>query len=223
MGQIIEWLIFGHVVELSIRYNGILYVFCWGSTTAMGELQIRINGFAAGRMFAARPPIRMTGNDLRIFLENMRLERIALGEQAPQPHEISGVPLTDLDMPDADSQYSGHQIDGGNVMYRRSIWRIRAEERRVNQGLPPLLGVPKVVRGSPIDQPVEPPGVARLFLRARYVAFAIISGFALYLALSPNPRSWSYSKELVINFFEPKPIYILFILPVAVFSAGKLF
>lgn len=221
IGQVIEWLIFGHLVEMSTRYVGILFVYCWGSHRSMGQFQIIINRFAATQMFTARPPIRMAADALRTFLANMTLEEqgVAGREQVLRPEEISGVPLTDLDMPDADSQYSGHRIGGVNMMYRRSIWRVRAEEDRANRGLPPLLGVPKVLFATPIDEPVRPPRVARLFLRTRYVVFTTILGFTLYRALSPNSPSLGYSEELVIRFmnlFELQPTYILFIILVAV-------
>lgn len=217
MGQVIEWLIFGHMVEPSAVYTEILWVYCWGSNRRMGNLQISINRFAATRLLAARPPVRMGAAALRIFLANMELE-----EREPQPEVIAGVPLADMEMSDADSQYSGYQIGDGDSMYRRAIQRIRSEEHRAKKGLPPLLGVSRTISERRVDEPLGPPGVAGQLLSAGNITFTVISGLALYYSLSSNPPNWGDFRELVNRFIAlqlsyPQTIPILFILLVALF------
>lgn len=215
MGQIIEWLIFGHMVEPSTRYPEILFVYCWGSNANMGNLQIYINTFAASRMFAARPPVRMAAAALRTFLATMALEEV----DGPRQVAISGAPLADLDIPDPDEQYAGHRIGNANRRYRRAIQRIRAEEHQANEGLPPVLGVSRPAGERRIAEPPNPPGTARLFLRTGHVVFVAISGVAIYYCLSPN-KNWDDIEDLatkIIALFELQKNYVLFIILWVVF------
>lgn len=217
MGQIIEWLIFGHMAEPSTRYPSILFVYCWGSNASMGNLQIYINSFAASLMFAARPPVRMAAAALRVFLANAALQEAG----GPPEVTISGAPLEDLDMPDPDEQYAGYPIGGGNTMYRRAIQRIRAEEHQANQGLPPVLGVsrPTRERNAIEVEPPNPPGTVRLFLRIGLVGYIGIAGFAIYYYLDQG-LGWEDREDLAARFiaqFEHRTTAILFIILWAVF------
>lgn len=67
MVQVIEWLIFGHIVKLSTRYVGMLIVYFWGSNTRIETP----NTSAATRMLAVA---RIAAAALRKFLANVALE-----------------------------------------------------------------------------------------------------------------------------------------------------
>lgn len=197
MGQVIEWLIFGHVVDKNIYRPGVLEVTCWNAYPGQGDNAITINSFSGARMLAIRPPRRMGAADLRVFMANMATEENAASGPQPDPNPD----LADLDMPDVDSEYSGHQIADYNIVYRRGVQRVRAESRRPRSG-PGLVQpfMPRTVyERRPVDGPFGPPGVIRRFLNTGQIAFAVLSVFALYLGLGSNLPDLGYVRRTATN------------------------
>lgn len=199
MGQVIEWLIFGYICDTNINRPGVLEVTCWGSNSSQGWQRIVINSFAAARLLATRPPVRMTAPQLRNLLAFMAEEE--RNQTGPQPDTISGEAISDLEMTDVDAEYSGHDIQDDDRRYRRAIQRVRRESQQARKGLTPLQPIPPLVirRRRPVVEPLGPPGVSRRFLIS-HMALVAMSCFMLYVRYYHNPlRFIDHRNSLIVR------------------------
>lgn len=76
MGEVIEWLIYGFLSQISVDGDpsNPYRVICWGSNEFQKTGQIQFGGYAGTKFFNGRPPIRMTGNQLRGCLAEIAAE-----------------------------------------------------------------------------------------------------------------------------------------------------
>lgn len=79
MGEIVEWLVFGfmtHIMPDGDPTNP-LRIVCWGSHRNLPETQISFGSYAGAQLYRARPPVRMTAPQMRVYLARMKIDEDA--------------------------------------------------------------------------------------------------------------------------------------------------
>jgi hypothetical protein len=108
MGQFVEFMIFGHIVDLHSQQD-FLQVVTWTSfpgPSLTNTPMITIDPYAATRLLSSVPPTRMNATQLRRFLRDCQLKR-AKEELAGEPIELDDIEDGGMD----DSDDEGMELD----------------------------------------------------------------------------------------------------------------
>lgn len=78
MGEIIEWLVFGFLSQITIDGDpsNMYRVICWGSNSFNPDQQIKFGGYVGTRLYTARPPVRMVADQMRFYVTNLKREEL---------------------------------------------------------------------------------------------------------------------------------------------------
>ncbi|KAG0126317.1 hypothetical protein HOY82DRAFT_542681 [Tuber indicum] len=113
IGQLIEWLIFGFVVDIDVEVGSPawvgkpLYITGWGSRP--GNF-LNINNYVCRRLMQTRPHLRMPVPELRIFTENIRREEQSGQTDSMDTEDDYREEIALGELPDVDAGRSGVSI-----------------------------------------------------------------------------------------------------------------
>ncbi|RPB00490.1 hypothetical protein L873DRAFT_770121 [Choiromyces venosus 120613-1] len=109
MGQVIEWLIFGFMIDMpsSLRHVICDHVFLTGWGSYPGR-SVRLNNWACRTLMKTRPHLRLPGTEIRIFAENLKRE---------EENYLAQQDLTDT----GSDEYGEDTMDTSNNEYEDAI------------------------------------------------------------------------------------------------------
>lgn len=213
MGQMIEWLVFGYMIDLPRGdMSGIsryLIVLCRGSWLEMRpDLQLKFTTYASGRLLQTRPENHRHRDTvgIREFIDLMEIEERTFREAVAAGHITEEISLSAClgtlieFIVDADESNAMREI-GGNDAYRKAVQWVCRDRQRIkdrNDGLQDEgcgtrdHGVP-----NPPARPLGRPGIGPRLLTPSTL-IALIAAY-LFLSIGMKYRGFFVSSGVVFS------------------------